>query len=313
MADFDLNLLRVFDTLMELGSVTRAAGRLGVTQSAVSHSLGRLRLATGDPLFVRAASGLQPTARARDMAPEIREGLAQLRAALSPSQFVPGEAERRFTISAGSYFCALLIPDLVARAREIAPGVSFAVVSPGPNLVAMLDDGAVDLALGAFGHVPRRLVRDPLYSEELVWIASADNPLLGHPPRFADIAGSPRLLIASGAPYAGLGSYVSESGLERRVIAASSLGQQGDRDHEEAHALVHDASTAIAIVGRSNLVAFLPRRFAQRRAQSDRLVLIPPEQEVDALDMAMLSHSKLASDAGLSWLRDLVRSLSHGD
>jgi DNA-binding transcriptional LysR family regulator len=84
--DMDLNLLRVFDTLMELRSVTRAADRIGVTQSAVSHALGRLRHALDDPLFVRGAQGLQPTPRASEMAPGVREGLRQINQTLSHPQ-----------------------------------------------------------------------------------------------------------------------------------------------------------------------------------------------------------------------------------
>ena len=83
MVELDLNLLRVFDTLFEMRSVTRAAGKLGLTQSAVSHALRRLRDALDDPVFVRAPGGLQPTARAIEIAPGVREGLAQLRGALN--------------------------------------------------------------------------------------------------------------------------------------------------------------------------------------------------------------------------------------
>src|SRR3546814_21038095 len=83
-----------------------AGARLGLTQAAVSQALGRVRQSIGDPLFVRAPGGLQPTARAIEIAPGVRVGLSQLRTALSPSAFDPGTADRRFTIAAGSYFCA---------------------------------------------------------------------------------------------------------------------------------------------------------------------------------------------------------------
>ena len=147
MREIDLNLLRVFDALIELRSVTRAADRLGLTQSAISHALGRLRRTVDDPLFVRQPGGLQPTARALEIAPGVRQGLTQLRGALSPLPFDPATAVRRFRISAGSYFCALLVPDLAARARARAPGISFSIVAPASDLLASLDEGAVDLAL----------------------------------------------------------------------------------------------------------------------------------------------------------------------
>ena len=312
MAEPDLNLLRVFDALIELGSVTRAATRLGVTQSAVSHALGRLRTAFDDPLFVRAPSGLQPTARAREMAPTIREGLGMLRAALSPSLFDPATAHRRFTISAGSYFCELLMPDLLGRARDAAPMVSFAVSAPGADLVALLDDGAVDLALGAFGRVPRRLNRERLFDEQLVWIASAGGDFPDRSPTYADIATRPQLRIATGRQQ-GSRSYISEAGLERRVTASSSLGGQDGRTGDAASTTIYDLQTAFAIVGRTELVALVPRRSAERRAGPDRLVLIEAGAEAEMIEMAMLWHGKQAADAGLAWLRTLVQACLGGD
>ena len=116
MSNLDLNLLRVFDAIFELRSVTLTAERLNLTQSAISHALGRLRQAFGDPLFIRHPGGLQPTARAMEIAPGIREGLAQLQEALAPTPFDPATARRRFRITAGGYFCAVLVPELIARA-----------------------------------------------------------------------------------------------------------------------------------------------------------------------------------------------------
>src|SRR5258708_5588942 len=117
----DLNLLRVFDALMEERSVTRAGARLGLTQSAVSHSLGRLRYVLKDELFERGTDGMLPTPRAVEIGPRLREGLYQLQLALAPAEFVPAETERRFSIAADEYTSACLLPRMVARMREAAP------------------------------------------------------------------------------------------------------------------------------------------------------------------------------------------------
>src|ERR1700761_9695979 len=110
----DLNLLRVFDALFEERNVTRAAHRLGLTQSAVSHALNRLRFTLGDELFVRGPAGMRATPRAAEIGPRIREGLLQLGAALSPEVFEPAETERVFSIAAGAYTCAILLPKVIA-------------------------------------------------------------------------------------------------------------------------------------------------------------------------------------------------------
>src|SRR5580692_10410569 len=99
----DLNLLRVFDAMADELNVTRAGGRLGLSQSAVSHALRRLRHALQDPLFVRGPEGMRPTARAEEIAPRLRQGLAQVQEALSPTAFSPSTTTRRFTIATSGY------------------------------------------------------------------------------------------------------------------------------------------------------------------------------------------------------------------
>lgn len=307
MSEIDLNLLRVFDTLFELGNVTKAGARLGLTQSAVSHALGRLRQSVGDPLFVRAPGGLQPTARAIEIAPGVREGLAQLRTALSPSAFDPATAERRFTIAAGSYFCALLIPKLLARARQSAPDVSFRVQPLGGDLLVDLDEGAVDLALGAFTKVPKRLRLGTLFDEELVWIAAAASPLVGRRLSQAEIADQPRVVIAAGKSFETLRLLTSEGGLERRTIT--------DTDDPPVEATgeppvsVYDVVTALAVAGRTDCIAMVPKRFALQDGERHDVAILDAPDSGDGIALTMLWHSKFEEDAGVSWLRGMVSEL----
>ena len=304
MRDIDLNLLRVFDALIELRSVTRAADRLGLTQSAISHALGRLRRTVGDPLFVRQPGGLQPTARALEIAPGIRQGLQQLRGALSPLPFDPATAVRRFRISAGSYFCALLIPDLAARARARAPGISFSIEAPGPDLLSALDEGTIDLALGGFGKAPPRLVSEILFREELVWVAQAGSAIAESRADLQALPSDRRLDIAAGRPFPGHGSYTWEGGLERRVVAAAA--SDGAAGGDEAYMTLYDVPTAIATVAATDLVARVPRRLVLKSAAPHRIAIIESGAE-NGLDMAMLWHSRFSEDAGLTWLRALIR------
>jgi DNA-binding transcriptional LysR family regulator len=303
MIEIDLNLLRVFDTLVEVRSVTRAAGRLGLTQSAVSHALARLRSALDDPLFVRAPGGLQPTARALEIAPGVREGLAQLRGALSPTEFIPGTAQRRFTIAAGSYFCTLLVPELIARVRAVAPEVTLRIVSPGPELLSELDEAGVDLALGAFTRVPSRLSSEALYREELVWIAAAGNPIaraLFDPRVFA---AAPRVTVSVGRPSDAL-RY--DGVLERRLIAETGETEPFAAGGDAG--IVYDGITAIGIVARTDMIALVPRRFAERDDPAPGVVTLDAPEE-GGIDLMILWHGKSDDDAGLAWLRGLIREI----
>lgn len=302
MIEIDLNLLRVFDTLVEVRSVTRAAGKLGLTQSAVSHALARLRGALDDPLFVRAPGGLQPTARALEIAPGVREGLAQLRGALSPTEFVPETAQRRFTLAAGSYFCTLLVPELIARVRGIASEVTVRIVSPGPELLSELDEGGVDLALGAFTRIPSRLSSEALYREELVWIAAAGNPIARAPFDPPVFAAAPRVTVSVGRPSDAL-RY--DGVLERRLIAET--GETGAFAGGDA-GIVYDGITAIGVVARTDMIALVPRRFAERDDPAHGVVPLDAPEE-GGIDLMMLWHGKGDDDAGLAWLRGLIREI----
>src|SRR5215469_3725673 len=113
LATLDLNLLRVFDVLLEERSVTRAGARLGLTQSAVSHALSRLRYHLDDELFQRDAQGMQPTRRALEIGPAVHTALAQLQSALTPADFDPKTSDHRFSVIGGAYACAVLMPALV--------------------------------------------------------------------------------------------------------------------------------------------------------------------------------------------------------
>ena len=127
--DIDLNLLRIYDILYDERNVTRAAARLFLTQSAVSHALARLREVLGDPLFVRIPSGLRPTERAHRFAPRLRVALAEIRSMVANPTFDPAKTSQRFIISGAHNFRALIVPSLIALARRSAPGITLQIVN----------------------------------------------------------------------------------------------------------------------------------------------------------------------------------------
>ncbi|MGH7029090.1 MAG: LysR family transcriptional regulator, partial [Stellaceae bacterium] len=172
----DLNLLRVFDALIEERSVTRAGERLGLTQSAISHALNRLRYVLEDELFVRGPEGMRPTVRAAEIAPRLRQGLLHLQLALTPGEFVPQETSRRFTIICGEYVGAVLVPGLLARLREAAPHAEFRIRPSNMGVAEALLAGRADLAIGSFRRIPEWFACEPLFSETRVWVMSADHP-----------------------------------------------------------------------------------------------------------------------------------------
>jgi DNA-binding transcriptional LysR family regulator len=288
----DLNLLRVFDVLIELGSVSRAAARLGLTQSAVSHALARLREQLDDPLFVRAQGGLRPTPRAIEIAAKVREGLSLLRDAVLHPLFDPATTTRIFTLGASSYFCVSLLPRAISLARREAPLAQFRIVAPGDDPLGGIEDGSIDLAFSSFDKVPSRFVMQPLYKEKLVWVGRADGPAgpVGARARLA-VA---RSRAASTEPASGLGT------LERRIATLPEGAEPGLNP-----VIIHDALSAGAFIANSDLVALLPAQLV--RLVSDRAGLkVLENSDQDDVALSMIWHSRANADAAHGWLRGIM-------
>ena len=215
----DLNLLRVLDVLIEERSVMRAGERLGLTQSAVSHALNRLRYALKDDLLVRGPDGMQPTARAVQIGPRLRQGLIQLELGLNATEFVPAEADRQFTIACNDHACAAIVPGLMARLRQEAPSASLRVVPSHRGVAEGLLAGRVDLAIGGFGRIPDRFASETLYQETMVWVLSANNPASREALTLERLAQLPHLIIAlTGEDERAVDGVVPDHGLEWRVM-----------------------------------------------------------------------------------------------
>lgn len=192
----DLNLLRVFDVLLEERSATRAGARLGLSQSAVSHALGRLRYALNDDLFVRDPRGLKPTPRSLEIGPQVHAALSQLQAAFAPPSFDPATTERRFTIVAGAYACAVLVPELVAQMAREAPRAGLVIAEASSDLLEQLDSRRADFVIGSVDSAPERLAHEILLRETLAWIVRAENPLPRGVVSMADLLSIPHVVIS---------------------------------------------------------------------------------------------------------------------
>jgi DNA-binding transcriptional LysR family regulator len=148
LATFDLNLLLAAEVLITERSLSRAAGRLQVTRSAVSHTLARLRELFGDPLLVRDGNTMTPTPRAEQLLPALREALARCEEVVTgPTAFDPRRAARRFTLLLSDYAAELVLPPLVAALGREAPHVDLELHPARRDFARALADD-VDLSLG---------------------------------------------------------------------------------------------------------------------------------------------------------------------
>src|SRR6202521_5701838 len=142
---FDLNLLIVFDAVMQKRSVTAAESRIGLSQPAMSHALNRLRHMLKDDLFVRTPQGMVPTPRAEILAQPLRNALSEMQLALEPAAFDPAASDRRFALAVNNYAAVVLAPPLVAAVAAAAPAVRLDIRPSGTiDIMDLLHSGALE-------------------------------------------------------------------------------------------------------------------------------------------------------------------------
>ena len=311
----DLNLLRVFDALIEERSVTRAGERLGLTQSAISHALSRLRYVLDDDLFVRGAEGMQPTRRASEIAPRLRQGLLQLQLALTPADFVPEETSRRFTVICGEYVGAIFVPALVARLREAAPSAEIRIRPSNRGVAEPLVAGRADLAIGSFRRIPEWFAAERLFEETRVWVLSDRHPAAWQELTLERLAELPHIIIsATGEDEQAVAGYVVDHGLERLVMRSEVGLLQGALAARGLTRVIGLTTphflAALAVVSHSDMTAPLPRRLAAAFAGAYRLKLFEPPYASPPFEIMALSHREHGNEPAILWLRDLVRRVA---
>ena len=242
----DLNLLTVFDAVMQERNVTRAGAKLGLSQPAMSHALNRLRYMLKDQLFVRTPEGMVPTPRAEQLAAPLRRALSELQSALEPEAFDPSKAERRFAIAVNNYGAIVIAPSLVCAAAMAAPRVQFNLRPSGTlRVLDMLDRGELDLALGNYTEAGERFGVVQLLSDDVVMMMRKAHPVAKDDLSPEILASLEYLAISSSPIDTGfLDEWLGSQQLQRRIAAyVPRLAMP-------------------MILGRSNLVVMLSRRIA---------------------------------------------------
>jgi DNA-binding transcriptional LysR family regulator len=304
----DLNLLNVFDAVMRHRSVSTAAEQLALSPSAVSHALGRLRLALKDELFIRDERGMTPTARALELSGSVRDGLALLERALSAAPFVPAESIRGFRIAAGDYGCAFILPALLRRLARTAPAINLRMMPVNrTDIGRQLATGAVDLVIGWFEILPKELRRRPLLREGGVLVVRAGHPLTESALSRDELFSFPHAVVEmTGEDDVRSDGFHDDRGLVRRVwMERVMLQARSDRDMAARVAVSVPHFTALPFLLReTDLVATLPVRLAKQAVAAGGLVMLDPALEPNVVDIEMVWHARSDTDAGLAWLAE---------
>lgn len=290
----DLNLLVVLRALLSERHVTRAAARVGLSQSATSHALSRLRALYADPLLVRSGRALVLTPRAASLLPALERGLGELeRAVAGEPEFEPRTARRMFALGVGDYLQALLMGPLLQQLASSAPGVDLSVVV-FPNLPELLESGAIDLALTVPAQMAPGLSSTPLLDDEFVCMVRRDHPQIRKTLRLDRYLAQRHVVVApTGTPGTLVDTALARLGLERRIALR-----------------VTNFLIAPVVVCQTDFINTMPVRLARQLSKTYPLRLITPPLELPRFEYHMFWHPRLDHDPAQRWLRGFVAAVS---
>jgi DNA-binding transcriptional LysR family regulator len=291
----NLNLFVVFEALVAERNVTRAAKRLGVTQSAVSNALRQLRSLFDDPLFLRRSAGVEPTPRALALVEPVRRGLGALGDALSPPRFDPKTADRTFVIATSDFVELVLLPPLLARLSAIAPGVRLEIVPWGLHEVpGLLARGEADLMIGYYGRIPAAHRESSLFTEEFMCLVRKKHPTVGRTLTLKRWTSVPHVVVSQRPG--------SRSSVDRALAQLGLTRTIGVR--------VSHFSIVPEIVARTDFVAALSSRIAIPAARTHGLRLLAPPIALGTSIVGQVWHDRLDADPGHRWLRSVITEVA---
>lgn len=291
-----LTLIPVFDAILSEGSLSRAAERLGVTQSAVSQALARLRKLTNDPLFESHGRGVRPTPRALEIAGHARAALTHANAAFTPKTLDIANLKRTFVIDIGAGFDALLLPTLHRFLSQTAPGVRCVVSNMrGADLLSELKHGETELALDFQPTDAEGIRCERISDAAAVVIARPGHPALKQGLTKALYTQLPHatLVWTRSTVSSGVALELARLGMQTRIAIS-----------------VPTVMAVGALVSSSDLIATVSRFAAQALGEVYRLEQHPLPFRMPPLAFYLLWHDRLDDDASHRWLRGKLKDIA---
>lgn len=288
----DLNLLKVFVTIMNEKSITAAGTRLGLTQSATSNALNRLRAHCQDPLFVRTSSGMEPTAFALDLFTPVSDALNTIKETFEQrASFEPATSSRTFRVMQTTFGELQFLPELVGRLQKFAPLVKVvALTLPREQYREALEDNTADLAIGRLP--PGQFVQRHLYDDSLVCIMRRGHPLDG-PLTMDQFLATPQLAFAE--------TFQSEMLVRRALLKKAS-------DRPIVLKVSSTASVA-ATLEKTDLIAAVPLTWYQKLPHRDAFKISALPFETGRLHVHQFWHERNQHDPGHRWLRNQIAEI----
>jgi DNA-binding transcriptional LysR family regulator len=309
LSRIDLNLLVLFEAVLKERHVGRAAEKLNLSASAVSHGLGRLRRLLNDPLFLKMPKGVVPTARATELAEPIADILLRVgRVVSSAVPFDPSNSARRFIIGAPDGVSAVLLPKLLSELQRVSPGVDIGVrqllPTPGEaspdrawrNAFAALEARDMDVAVLPSEHIPPRFHKKLLFGEDFVVVMRAGHPFATWLSLERYCEAKHLVVSLTGDAYGFVDRVLQEQGRSRRVALTAP-----------------NFMLALPLVADSDMVAAVPRRFAAMHASRFGLEVKELPLPLGRFQLNAVVSNAAMMDMGVSWLLQVIGSTIQSD
>lgn len=290
MESADLGLLLPLDALLQEGSVTGAARRVGLSVPAMSHTLARLRERLGDPLLVRSGRGMVLTPRALALKPAVFQLVTDARRTLLPERpFVAAELTRTFVVHATDYVLALLGATVDRLLRDEAPGACLRVVPNTPDDATLLRDQGSDLAVGIYGELPAETRSRTLLTDRFVCVLRRGHPALAKRFTLEQFLAFPHLQVAPrGKPGGYLDDVLRERGAKRTVARA-----------------VPYFLSALQLAAETDYVLTISERVARRFAPALSLEILEVPLRLRPYALSLIWHPRVDAEPAHRFLRDV--------
>jgi DNA-binding transcriptional LysR family regulator len=290
MEPSDLGILVSLDALLQEGSVTGAARRVGLSKPAMSHALARIRERLSDPILVRSGRGMLLTPRAEALKPRVHSAVTEARRTLEPDRpFVARELSRTFVIHVSDYVLTVLGLVVDRILRDEAPSVCIRFVPNTPDDPAQLRDGGSDLAVGIYGELPQEMRSRQLLTDRFVCAVRKDHPVVGKRLSLEQFVRIPHIQVAPrGKPGGYVDDILREKDLQRVVARA-----------------VPYFMTAMQLTGQTDYILTISERVAERFAATFGLNLLAVPIPMRPYALSLVWHPRFDGDAGHTFLRDV--------
>lgn len=290
MESTDFGLLVGLDALLQEGSVTAAARRMGLSTPAMSHALARIRTRLGDPILVRSGRGMLLTPRALALKPQVKAVVTAARQTLEPERpFVASELARSFVVHATDYVLAILGTTVDRILRHEAPEVCVRFVPNTPDDPAVLRDQGSDLAVGIYGDLPQEMRSRQLLTDRFVCVVRRGHPATRTRFTLEEYTNLSHIQVAPrGKPGGYIDDVLHERGVVRKVARA-----------------VPYFMTALQLAAETDYALTMSERLATRFAGALALALLEPPMKLRPYALSLVWHPRIDSDPGHRFLRDV--------